>query len=110
MKLKIHDNVYDRNSLQLGEIIEINGKNATIQTNSLIYVSKLKNLELIDFQLIKYKVGDVLRLRSDYTVKEVVKECSGFTYHMEGGFGYLEYELDEYFEKINHWLPSQSVL
>ena len=97
MKLKIHDNVFDRNSLQLGEVIKIEGKNATIQTNSFIYVSKLKNLELIDFQPIKYKVGDVLRLCSDYTVKEIIKEISGFTYHMEGGFGYLEYELDEYF-------------
>ena len=93
MKLKIHDNVFDRNSLQLGEVVKIDGKNATIQTNSLIYISKLKNLELIDFQPIKYKVGDVLRLRSDYSVKEI----SGFTYHMEGGFGYIEYELDECF-------------
>ena len=54
MKLKIHDNVFDRNSLQLGEVIKIDGKNATIQTNSLIYVSKLKNLELIDFQPVNY--------------------------------------------------------
>ena len=110
MKLKIHDNVFDRNSLQLGEVIKIDGKNATIQTNSLIYVSKLKNLELIDFQPIKYKVGDVLRLRSDYSVKEIIKEIYGFTYYMEGGFGYLDYELDEHFEKLTPWHPSQSVL
>jgi hypothetical protein len=49
-----------------------------------------------------YSVGDILYFRHN-SEKVCITKYSNYIYHMDNGYGYLGYELDEYFVNLNNY-------